>query len=116
MDAFQRTYERATAKIGRTKKKVQDKLGLPGSRSTSAPIESAIGNRSHSENPSSHPRASTDETTVRRDAIGRNTANSSNAAQGRRSELRVGRGGLDTETLRSQDLPDMRTSKQGHFA
>jgi hypothetical protein len=114
MDAFQRTYERAANMVGRTKKKVQDTLGLHLLRSALATIESLTGDRAHSDSPSSHPRVSTEEATFRRDGISKGTTSLSNAAQRPRSELCVEPGGLEIGISRLQNLLDTTTSKQEH--
>jgi hypothetical protein len=104
MDAFLRNYDRGVTKLRRTKKKVKDAFGLDTSRSAAVPRESLAGAslRAHSASPSSHSRASMDETTVRRDAISRGTTNPSSTMHRPASQLRAEHLGLDTEISNPQ--------------
>jgi hypothetical protein len=118
MDAFHRTYERGVAKLGLTKKKVKDKFKARASGSTTASRESVAGHSAHSASPSGYPGASTDQTTVERNAsaISEGTASPSDVIQRSTSDsLRVectGLEPLDTKISKPQSLTDATNSEQ----
>jgi hypothetical protein len=119
MDAFHRTYERGVAKLGLTKKKVKDKFKARASGSTTASRESVAGRHSaHSASPSGYPGASTDQTTVERNAsaISEGTASPSDVIQQPNSQFRVecstGPKSPETKISKPQSLTDTANSEQ----
>jgi hypothetical protein len=100
----------------REKEKNKNKLMPHVVQSTVASRESFIGGSPHSgASFPSHSRASINPTAAQRDVIGAVNPDLSNATQWPGSELRIERGGLDTEISRLQSLPDTTISKQAHF-
>jgi hypothetical protein len=102
MKTLRDTRERAAEKLGRMKKKLNDRFGLHAPRSSSVSRESLTEGRIHSESPSSYPRTSIDDAAIRREVINRDTTSPFNTAHQPTSHPLVGRVELDTEIPNAQ--------------